>query len=75
MFAFLQVKALYLPPTTLLKYETSRPPWTKEAACRDTRLVFVVLDTDTTNVSFSEVLSLNISLKQDLGVSSHSYFL
>lgn len=66
---FFQVKSLYLPPTTLLRYETSRPPWTKEEAFRDTRLVFVVLDTTFNNSSFSEVQWMNISLKEDLGVS------
>ncbi|XP_050727563.1 uncharacterized protein LOC127004154 isoform X3 [Eriocheir sinensis] len=62
----IKVEALYLPPTTLLRYETSRPPWTKEAAFRDTRLVFVVLDTNSSN-SYSEVQWMNISLKEDLG--------
>lgn len=70
----MQVKALYLPPTTLLRYNTSRNPWTREEAFRDTRLVFVIWDTNTTDLYQHQVQWMNISLKEDLGVSIHLSF-
>ncbi|XP_045131177.1 uncharacterized protein LOC123516133 isoform X2 [Portunus trituberculatus] len=60
-------KVLYLPSNTVLRYNTSRSPWTKEEGFRDTRLVFVILDGNGTDQSLREVQWMNISLKEDLG--------